>query len=82
MSHENRDGTREGERERGCVCVGGGEGERTCVMDGAVSERRREREHQCVFVVRGMLHAGQQLCSLMWSAAILITQILKQLARA
>ena len=44
---------RDGTREREDVCVDGGEGERTCVMDGAVSERRRERAHQCVFVVRG-----------------------------
>ena len=55
MSHENRDGTREGEREDVCV-LGGGEGERTCVMDGAVSERRREREHRCTFGC--MMYAG------------------------
>ena len=46
---------RERERERGCVW-GEGEGERTCVMDGAVSERRREREHRCTF--GGMMYAG------------------------
>ena len=46
---------RDGTREREDVCVGG-EGERTCVMDGAVSERRREREHRCTF--GGMMYAG------------------------
>ena len=31
------------------MCVGGRERETTCVMDGAVRGRRREREHPCTF---------------------------------